>query len=103
MSHPIYGPPDHKLGRVEFVLELPLRANKYQARVTAHGYSPTKRSALWTLTETFDVDTKLDTLAPIDLLHHLALVAVQDRPLCPADLHRSLRGGVEVEETLPLF
>lgn len=103
MPHPIYGPPSHVLHRVEFTLALPVRTNGYRSRVTAHGYSETKRGTLWSMSEQWEVSGRDHGLEPVDLLHHLALVSIQDHPTSQRELERGLRGGLDLEDPHPLF
>lgn len=103
MPHPIYGPPDHQLEYVEFKLVLPLRSNGYKSRVDAYGHSQTRRGTLWSSTEQWTHDMKGDEYGPTDSLHHLALVALQDRPTSPTALELALRGGHSTAEQVPLF
>jgi len=47
--------------------------------------------------------TRGNDLAPVDALHHLALVVMQDRPITLSALEHGLRGGRLYEEPqLPL-
>lgn len=103
MPHPIYGPPEHKLQRVEFNLRVPTKENSFVARLTAQGYAETKRSTLWSFSDSYMYDAKGDEHAPLDQLRLLALVALQDRPASLAALELGLRGGVPVPDSDPLF
>lgn len=103
MPHPIYGPPEHKLEYVLLRLVLPLRSNDYESRVTAFGHSQTKRGFLWSFSESWAHDMKGDEYGPADAVHHLALVALQDRPTTSSALELSLRGGNDTSEQPPLF
>lgn len=103
MPHPIYGPPSHALTHVRFDLELPRRANGYQATVGVIGRSSTKRASLWTYSETFPEASPGQDFMPTDALHHLALIAIQDRPDTQARLEHLLHGGRLYEEPPALF
>lgn len=103
MPHPIYGPPSHDLHRVEITLGLPLRTNGFRSRVTAHGYSATKRGALWSIQDQWELVGRDHGLEAADLVHHLALVSLQDRPTSSTQLDRSLTGGYFDQEQMPLF
>ena len=103
MPHPIYGPPEHKLHRVEFKLELPARLNNYQAHLTCLGYASTKRATLWSTSESFECRNTVLDLAVVDVLQHVALVAIQDRPTTSSALELGLRGGAASDPPPPLF
>jgi len=83
----------HELHEVHFDLRL-ARAGEV-AKVKVIGRSKTKRSNLWHLEEEF---TPGDQYGAADLIHHLALVALQDRPRNTDTLHRALRGGPAWED-----
>lgn len=103
MPHPIYGPPSHALTHVGFDLELPRRANDYEARLYAVGRSSTKRASLWTFHETYAQASPGHGMMPTDALHHLALIAMQDRPDTQARLEHFLQGGRLYEDPPALF
>jgi len=103
MPHPIYGPPEHRLSTVELRLTLPSRATRYEATLLARGRSSTQRNDLWVHHDQWSMATRGNDLAPVDALHHLALVVMQDRPITLSALEHGLRGGRLYEEPqLPL-
>jgi hypothetical protein len=94
----------HQLDAVELVLELPNTAGPYTTAIRAHGRSYSKRTALWSYQEVFEpLSSREKGYGPADALHHIALVAQQDRPRSLAELNLALRGGVSwVQEELDL-
>lgn len=92
MPHPIYGPPQHRLSVVHFTLTLPTRENGRRTRLEAHGRAVTQRASLWSVSETWEGAEVRAGLEPTDALHHLALVASQDRCATQDHLERSLTG-----------
>lgn len=92
MPHPVYGPPDHVLERLEFKLYLPTRRNGRHAQLTAHGFSETKRGSLWTVQERWSGEEQRVGLQPCDALHHLALASWQDRPITQTGVELALTG-----------
>lgn len=92
MPHPIYGPPEHRLERLELKLQLPHQRNGRRAQLTAHGFSETKRGSLWTMQESWSWSEMHAGLQPCDALHHLALAAWQDRPITQTGLELALTG-----------
>lgn len=102
MSHPIYGPPQHRLTQVLFTLHLPTRENGHLTRLEAQGRSSTTRASLWSVSESWTRDEQRAGLEPTDALHHLALVAVQDRCSSQDHLERSLTGNGWEQLELPM-
>lgn len=92
MPHPIYGPPTHDLERVELRLWLPSKRNGHHTRLTASGWSETSRSALWTVSESWERGELDRMLQPCDAAHHILLTAAQDRCETQGALERSLTG-----------
>lgn len=103
MPHPIYGPPSHRLEVVHFRLALPLKRNGYLTSLAVKGESSTSRSSLWTISETWTPDEQEAGLQPTDALHHIALIAVQDRPSSQDAMFRQLTGEPYIQEVLPGF
>lgn len=101
MPHPIYGPPSHQLETVTFTLQLPTRRNQYLTRLEVRGEASTKRSSLWSVSESWTPAEQEAGLQPADALHHLALIALQDRPSSQEELFRQLTGEPHIQETLP--
>ena len=92
--------PHHRLARVEFTLHLPVDPADRSSVMRATGYSDTKRAALWNYHEAFD--SVLDNekgYGVADALHHVALVALQDRPNSLDRLQFALRGGLAWEQS----
>lgn len=69
------------------------------ATVWAAGYCRRKRGTIWTHSETIAVET--DRYAAGDLIHHLALCSLQDRPNSNAALTRALIGSAWDQPELP--
>lgn len=92
MPHPIFGRPEPRLARVQLVLTLPTIENGRHTRLEATGWSPLKRSSLWSVSETWTAADQRGGLEPTDAAHHLLLVACQDRPSSQNHLERSLTG-----------
>ena len=69
--------------------------------ITLHaaGACDRKRGAIWTYNETIGVDEGRYSAA--DLIHHLALVAIQDRPSTDLALTRGLCGSGWEQPELP--
>lgn len=103
MPHPIYGPPEHRLATVEARLEVPTRANDYWTRLHVVGRSTTKRAALWTVTEAWQATGRDLGLVPVDALHLVALIALQERPRSQAEVEYHLRGADRQPEAPTLF
>ena len=101
MTHPLYGPPSHKLERVAFTLHLPDRRNGYLTRLEARGETSTQRRSLWTVSEQWTAGEVSQGLQPADAIQHLALVASQDHPASQEALERSLTGGGWEDVALP--
>lgn len=97
MPHPIYGPPDHVLERVELKLYLPTSRNSRITRLEASGWSETKRGPLWSIQESWSWSECVSGLQPCDALHHVALVAAQDRPVTQGGVEFALTGETEPE------
>lgn len=95
--------PFHRLNRVEFTLYLPRYDHAVSSEMRAAGYSDTKRAALWHYHEAFDHVLDAEKGYGVgDALHHVALVALQDRPNSLDRLEFALRGGLAWEQA-PLF
>jgi hypothetical protein len=92
MPHPIYGPPNHVLTSVRFTLHLPTSENGSRYRLEAAGESVTSRGSLWSVKEVWERTDVTEGYQPCDSLHHLALVAAQDRPNTQDGLSKSLFG-----------
>lgn len=101
MPHPIYGRPDHVLTSVEFTLHLPTTQNGRRWRLEARGRSGTQRSDLWSVVELWSPHEVEAGLQPTDALHHLALVAAQDRPASQTALEAQMIGGGWEDVPLP--
>jgi hypothetical protein len=92
MPHPIWGPPDHELETVTITLTLGTRRNGRHTKVQAHGSSSTRRVPLWSVSEAWTSGEVQAGLQPGDAIHHIALVALQDRPTSQNHMERSLMG-----------
>lgn len=92
MPHPIFGPPNHVLTSVRFSLHLPTPQNGSSWRLEAAGESVTQRASLWSVQESWQRDDVSRGYQPCDALHHLALVAAQDRPNTQDALEKALHG-----------
>lgn len=92
MPHPIYGPPSHELTSITAILHLPTSFNGRSYRLEVSGRSITSRPSLWSVTETWTQAEQSAGLQPTDALHHLALVASQDRPTTQHQLEMCLIG-----------
>lgn len=93
----------HRLETVRFNLNLYDFGDGPEQSLTVHGGSATKRTSLWTYAEHFDDETSRDKGYSVgDALHHIALVAIQDRPSRLQDLELALKGGVSYGQE-PLF
>ena len=101
MPHPVFGPPDHRLERLELKLYLPTPRNGRHSRLTAHGFAETKRGALWTVQETWSWSEQQAGLQPCDAVHHIALAAFQDHPGSQDAVERSLTGQGWEDVPLP--
>lgn len=102
MPHPIYGPPDHRLEVVTIRLHLPSRSTSWVGRAQATGESSTSKRSLWSDRLVVECLSTNDGLGLADYAHHLALVALQDRPVNQAQLDRALKGGDRwTEDELP--
>lgn len=100
MPHPVYGVPDHKLERVRFTLHLPLPHNENVTSLTVLGESSTARTSLWSVSESWTAEEQCAGLQPADAVHHLALIALQDRPRSQEALFGLLTGwekGVQLD------
>jgi hypothetical protein len=93
----------HNLNKVEFVLDLPTTEGPYETSIRATGRCDQKRGALWQYQETFEpVSSREKGYGPADAIHHIALVAQQDRPRSLGELDFALRGGIAwVQEEMP--
>lgn len=65
----------------------------------AEGRCDRKRGTIWTYNETIEADQ--DRYSAPDLVHHLALVAIQDRPTTDLALTRGLCGSAWEQPELP--
>lgn len=97
MPHPVYGPPDHVLERVECKLYLPTSRNGRHTRLECSGWSDTRRGPLWSIAESWSWSEQQSGLQPSDALHHVVLVASQDRPVTQSGIEFALTGVVEPE------
>lgn len=85
----------HKLERVSFTLNLQDMLSIGEVGLHAHGEASTARHHLWNYEEVFDdLSQPIKGYSAADALHHIALVAMQDRPVRLDDLELALRGGV---------
>lgn len=98
MPHPIYGPPATPLRTLTFSIELPDRTNAYRGRVTAAGYTPVKRGALWVVVEEFEGAVAQCGASMCDAVNHVTAAALQDRPDTQQRIEQALRGGPHVEQ-----
>lgn len=91
--------PHHRLHRVEFTLHLPHDPGDRSSVMRASGHSDTRRAALWHYHEAFDSTIDAEKgYGVADALHHVALVALQDRPSSLDRLQFSLSGGLAWEQ-----
>lgn len=91
--------PHHKLDRVDISLYLPRYPHAVSSEMRATGYSDTRRASLWHYHEAFDhvLDAEKG-YGCADAAHHVALVALQDRPNSLDRLEFALRGGLAWEQ-----
>lgn len=101
MPHPIYGRPSHQLAVVTCSLVLPCKRNNYRSSILVEGVSETKRAALWSVRESWEPGEVTAGLQPADAIHHVLLVASQDRPASQDVLERHLTGGGWEKVSLP--
>lgn len=101
MPHPIYGRPSHQLEAVTCRLVLPCKRNNYRSSILVEGFAETKRAALWSVRESWEPDEVTAGLQPADAIHHVLLVASQDRPASQDVLELQLTGGGWEEVPLP--
>lgn len=90
-----------KLRTVQFRLELDSGPHDDTIVTYAHGYSPNRRTHLWSEANVFspvEHDLKVE---PADWIHHVALCALQDRPNTQERLLFSLTGGLGQQDPLP--
>lgn len=102
MPHPIFGPVEHRLDRVDVSLWLPSARNNRQTRVEAHGRSETSRADLWSYRELWSWSEQQNGLQPVDSIQHVLLVASQDRPGTQGQFQAYLTGQ-ERADMLPMF
>lgn len=89
----------HTLDRVEITLHLPTPRSDHRADIAARGWSTTKRGSLWTWQESWNPsEMHVEGYEPVDVVHHLLLVAVQDRPNTQERLSFGLGGGLSWSE-----
>lgn len=101
MPHPVFGPPDHSLDRLELKLILPTSRNGRHAQLTVHGQSETKRGSLWTVQESWSWTEQQAGLQPCDAAHHLLLACWQDRPVSQGGVESALTGQGWSDVPLP--
>lgn len=93
----------HKLESVDFTLYLPRPDEWADVSIKAVGRASTRRAALWVYQETFN--DELDAVkgyGPADAIHHIGLVAMQDRPNTLERLNFALSGGLSwCQDELP--
>lgn len=93
--------PMHKLERVTLRVYLPNDASPNAVTTSAEGWAPTKRGHLWHVNESWSSDERSPgMMEPADWIHHLALVAMQDRPNTPERLDFALTGGLGYQDPL---
>lgn len=95
--------PNHRLDRVMFTLTFDPTPDPQVITGRAWGESNTRRRVLWSEASVWSEEDSNLSHAPADWLHHIALVAVQDRPNSSERLLFSLTGGLGEQGTLPLF
>lgn len=97
MSNPYR--PVHRLDSVTFNLHLGRLDEEHEHQLAVHGRATTKRADLWTYVESFDpVASRANGYSAADALHHIALVACQDRPNTIDRLQFALSGGLLYQE-----
>jgi hypothetical protein len=85
----------HELQTVTFHLNFYDHGDGPEQSLSAHGRTDTKRSALWSYNEHFGPAEDMERgYSAADAIHHIALVAVQDKPAHLSQLNIALRGGV---------
>lgn len=95
-----YLPPTPALHRVTLVLEFSEDPDDPTVTARASGESAYKRGRLWQESAVFTPSDHDLRIEPADWLHHLALVALQDRPNTPERLVFGLTGGLGCQDPL---
>lgn len=86
---------NHQLESVELTLWLPKPDEYADVTIKAVGRASTKRAALWVHQELFNDELDAQKgYGPADALHHILLVAMQDRPNSVERLNFALSGGL---------
>lgn len=85
--------PDHTLEQFNVKLSF---AQEGRLMLLANGRSTSQRKDLWRYQEI--LTSPLDDLRMADVIHHLSLAVIQDRPRSDALLHQALRGGSAFED-----
>jgi len=91
----------HKLNRITTTLDFGSPTEEGLVIATIHGWSSTKRGALWSegnLWQEGEADLRME---PADWIHHVHLVALQDKPNSKQRLIYGLTGGAGFQD--PLF
>lgn len=92
--------PDHKLRVVTFRLEFGEPAGETVINALAQGHAETRRTSLWSEANVWTEATADVRHEPADWLHHIALVALQDRPNSTERLLFGLTGGLGQQGSL---
>lgn len=103
MNHKIYGKPNHKLDTVSIKLWLPTAASNWQSKLLVMGDTYTQRSSLWSHCEMWSDPLEVTGMTMTDAVHHIALIAVQDRPTTQEMFDFHLHGGAQYGEQQELF
>lgn len=101
MPHPIYGPPNHRLTRITAQLDLGTGEENDVILGRVFGWSITQRGRLWAEHSSWVAPQDDVVRTPGDWLHHVVLVALEDRPNSQERLDYGLVGGVGIQD--PLF
>lgn len=101
MPHPIYGPPSHRLARIEVRVDLPDQHNNFVTSALVTGISDGKRAPLFTMAAHWDPDDVEHGLQVADWVNHAVLAFLQDRPASQEKADQSLRGEGWEEVSLP--
>ena len=91
----------HKLTRITSTLEFGPPCEEGVVVGTIHGWSSTKRGALWSEHNLWQADDDDVLMAPADWLHHIHLVGMQDKPNSKPRLIYGLTGGLGFQD--PMF
>lgn len=92
---------NHRLDVIHARLELHGTPEEGMVTGLMRGVSHGKRRNLWTEANAWESETADLRMAPADWVHHVALVALQDRPNTGERLLFGLTGGLGVQD--PLF